>query len=60
MIRRGEIVGRPDGWTPQAELDHFEQCPICGGTIDCRDLAQVLEHLHGQEIEWLESTAPGA
>jgi hypothetical protein len=50
MVRRAKATtppkspGRPDGWTPTSEADHFEKCPTCGHLIDCRDLAEVLEH----------------
>ena len=27
-----------------SEADHFEKCPTCGHLIDCRDLAEVMEH----------------
>ena len=43
--------GRPDGWQPQSEADHYIRCTICGEWLDMRDLWQVLDHLHGQEIE---------
>jgi len=33
-------VGDP----PKDEAEHFIRCPACGGWIDCRDLAQVVEH----------------
>lgn len=60
MLRRGEIMGEAEGWKPAGDLDHFMQCPICGGTIDCRDLGQVMDHLHGQDVEMLDSAAPGS
>lgn len=40
------IIGRPDGWVPERESDHFMLCPVCGGKLDCRDLSQVLKHWH--------------
>ncbi len=43
--------GRPVGPPVRSEAEHFIRCPICGEMIDMRDLAQVMEHLHGQEIE---------
>lgn len=43
--------GKPDGWEPQNESDHFVRCPICDKVLDMRDLGEVLDHLHGQEIE---------
>ena len=44
--------GKPGGlWEPRCEADHFITCTICGETFDMRDLGQVLDHLHGQEIE---------
>lgn len=43
--------GKPIGWQPQREQDHFIRCAICGERIDCCDLGQGLDHLHGQQIE---------
>ena len=43
--------GRPVGWQPRCEADHFIRCTICGELLDMRDLGEVLEHLHGQDIE---------
>ena len=51
MTRPGrDIVGGA-----KTELDHFGNCPICCALIDMRDLAQVMEHVHGQEIEELNA-----
>ncbi len=36
----GERVDRK----PQSEAENFIQCPLCGGFVDIRYLAQVLEH----------------
>jgi hypothetical protein len=47
MIARGVDV---DG-IAATEADHFMKCPSCGEWFDMRDLAQVLEHVHDQEIE---------
>jgi hypothetical protein len=33
------------------EADHHMQCPACGQWFDMRDLAQVMAHIHDQEIE---------
>jgi len=53
MTRPGrDIVGEA-----KTELDHFGNCPICRALVDMRDLAQVMEHVHGQEIERVERTA---
>lgn len=44
--------GKPTGsWHPEREADHYIRCTICGEMFDMRDLGQVLDHLHGQEIE---------
>lgn len=44
--------GKPGGAGPPLhEGDHFIRCTICGEMLDMRDLGQVLDHLHGQEIE---------
>jgi len=43
----------PDG-TAESEADHFGNCPVCGALLDMRDLAQMLAHVHEQEIEIIE------
>lgn len=43
--------GKPLGPAPQSEREHFMRCPVCGKMLDMRDLGDVLDHLHGQEIE---------
>ena len=43
-IPRGKYIGRRIGDPPKDEAEHFIRCPACEGWIDCRDLAQVLEH----------------
>jgi hypothetical protein len=53
MTRPGrDIVGEA-----KTELDHFDNCPICRALVDMRDLAQVMEHVHGQENRRVERTA---
>jgi hypothetical protein len=47
----------PDG-VAQTEIDHFGNCPVCGGLVDMRDLGQLLAHIHGAEIEVIESAGP--
>jgi hypothetical protein len=43
QIPRGKFLGKPI--VPVVdEAEHFMRCPECGGRIDCRDLAAVLEH----------------
>jgi hypothetical protein len=42
-LRRGGFLGRRvDKVTTEAE--HYLRCPACGGLIDIRNLAQVIEH----------------
>jgi hypothetical protein len=43
-VKPGEIIGQPSGWTPEAEADHFVQCPGCGEWVDMRDLGMALQH----------------
>ncbi|WP_271604939.1 hypothetical protein [Bradyrhizobium sp. CCBAU 11434] len=43
--------GKPVGWRSQSEMDHYIRCPQCGALVDMRDLGEVLNHLHGQEID---------
>ncbi|MCK1284347.1 hypothetical protein IVB41_10505 [Bradyrhizobium sp. 44] len=43
--------GKPAGPTSQSECEHFIRCPVCGKMLDMRELGDVLDHLHGQEIE---------
>jgi hypothetical protein len=38
----------------ETEADHFGNCPVCGTLLDMRDLAQMLAHVHEQEIEIIE------
>jgi hypothetical protein len=53
------IVPRYTGTCPDGEatteLHHFGNCPVCGALVDMRDLAQVMAHAHGQEIEELDA-----
>jgi uncharacterized C2H2 Zn-finger protein len=42
---------KPIGWTPKHEREHFVRCPGCGTLVDMRDLAEAVNHLHGEEIE---------
>ena len=36
VIKPGDIIGKPAGWTPESDLDHFVVCPGCGALIDMR------------------------
>jgi hypothetical protein len=47
QIPHGQVIGRPEGWTPETEEDHFTDCPICKQRVDMRDLGQVFDHWHG-------------
>jgi hypothetical protein len=47
----------PDG-VAESEADYFGNCLVCGAFIDTRDLAQMLAHLHDQEIEIGEGPEP--
>jgi hypothetical protein len=37
---------------------HFMKCPVCSQRFDMRDLAEVVEHVHDNEIEVLEGPMP--
>ena len=50
-------LGRDGDRVAQTEADHFGKCPVCGALVDMRDLAQVMAHAHGQEIEELARRA---
>lgn len=43
-MRRGEFLGFCVDSPSKSEAEHFIKCAVCGGWIDCRDLAQVFEH----------------
>jgi hypothetical protein len=58
QLPRSEVIGRPSGWTPASEQDHFMKCPGCGQWFDVRDLGQVLAHVHDAEIELGEGSGP--
>jgi hypothetical protein len=36
----------------------LRRCPVCGELFDCRDLNQVMEHLHGGKVEMVEIFEP--
>jgi hypothetical protein len=42
----------------QTEADHFMKCPGCGRWFDMRDLRQVSEHAHDEDIEIVVSDYP--
>jgi hypothetical protein len=43
-FKPGDNIGKPAGWTPESDLDHFMVCPGCGAVIDMRDLGMALQH----------------
>ena len=43
MIPRGKYIGRRVGAPPKDEAEHSMRA-ACGGWMDCRDHAQILEH----------------
>ena len=48
MPNKGKPLGpRP----PRHKAAHYVRCTICGEIFDMRELDQVLDHLHGQEVE---------
>ncbi len=46
-----EIIGKPSDKPALTEVDHFEQCPACGGWFDCRNLEDVMSHLGPHKAE---------
>jgi len=38
------IVGKRVGGEDVNEIDNFYNCPLCGQSVDMRDLGQVLHH----------------
>ncbi|WP_167767754.1 hypothetical protein [Bradyrhizobium frederickii] len=44
-------AGKPLSRSTREEGEHFIRCPVCGKMLEMRDLGEVLDHLHGQEIE---------
>jgi hypothetical protein len=47
----------PDG-IAQTEADHLMKCPGCGGWFDMRDLGEVVEHVHDQDVVIIVSDYP--
>ncbi|MCA1458107.1 hypothetical protein I6F35_33780 [Bradyrhizobium sp. BRP22] len=43
-IPRGKYVVERVGGPPKDEAENFIKCEFCGGWIDCRDLASVMDH----------------
>jgi hypothetical protein len=48
------IIGKDVDGIAKTEGEHFGNRPVCGALLDMRDLAQVLAHVHEQEIEIIE------
>ena len=42
-IPRGTIFGRRVGNPPENDAEHFNHCPACDGSMDCRDLGEVFD-----------------
>jgi CRISPR/Cas system type I-B associated protein Csh2 (Cas7 group RAMP superfamily) len=42
----------------ETESDHFMKCPVCSQWFDIRNLAQVVAHIHDNEIEVLGPIPP--
>jgi len=55
MTQFGKYRGVDADGVAQTDADHFGNCPVCGAFVDMRDLAQVLDHVHGVEIEISEA-----
>jgi hypothetical protein len=51
-------TGRDIDGVAKTELDHFTKCPVCGAPFDMRDLGAVMEHVHDQEVEFVEDLTP--
>lgn len=43
-VPRAVYQGRPKGWKPDSESDHFMRCPECGAWFDMRDLGAAFDH----------------
>jgi uncharacterized C2H2 Zn-finger protein len=42
----------------ETEADHFMKCPGCGQWFDMRDLSEVMEHVHDQDVVIIVSDCP--
>jgi hypothetical protein len=47
----------PDG-VAETEADHFGNCPVCGASLDMRDLTPMLAHVNDGEIEISKGPEP--
>ena len=47
----------PDG-VAETEADHFGNCPVCGASLDMRDLTPMLAHVNDAEIEISKGLEP--
>ena len=56
--KKPALSRQPKGWKPKTELENFGRCQVCGEVFDCRDLDQVLNHLHGGKVEMVEIFGP--
>jgi hypothetical protein len=48
-------TGRDLNNPARPEIEHFGNCPVCGALADMRDLGQVIERAHGQEVEEIDA-----
>lgn len=48
------IIGTRQGGPPADEAEYFVECPVCGQSVDCRDLRQVMHHASREHdpLEW--------
>jgi hypothetical protein len=51
-------LGRDLDGIAETELDHFDNCPVCGALFDMRDLSQVLAHVHDADFGIFEGPLP--
>ena len=52
------MTGRDADGVAETDADHFMKCPGCGQWFDMRDLGEVIEHVHDQDVEIIVSDCP--
>jgi hypothetical protein len=49
MAKVPRYTGTDSESPERPEIEHFGNCDVCGALVDMRDLAQVMEHMHGRQ-----------
>ena len=52
------MTGKDADGIAETEADHFMECPGCGQWFDMRNLSEVIEHVHDQDVVIIVADCP--